>query len=133
VTAALRRSTLSLSVPNYRRWFYGQVVSISGNWMQTVAEMWLVVHLTGSGVAVGITAALQFAPILLFGALGGVLADRCDKRRLLMLTQTLMAVSGAMSSNQMAGFVMARHFSPLSLGIIVNCITPAAAETAMAK
>ena len=92
MTAALRRSTLSLSVPNYRRWFYGQVVSISGNWMQTVAEMWLVVHLTGSGVAVGITAALQFAPILLFGALGGVLADRCDKRRLLMLTQTLMAV-----------------------------------------
>ena len=92
MTAALRRSTLSLSIPNYRRWFYGQVVSISGNWMQTVAEMWLVVHLTGSGVAVGITAALQFLPILLFGALGGVLADRCDKRRLLMLTQTLMAI-----------------------------------------
>jgi MFS family permease len=92
MTAALRRSTLSLSIPNYRRWFAGQVVSISGNWMQTVAEMWLVVHLTGSGVAVGITAALQFLPILLVGALGGVLADRCDKRRLLMLTQTLMAI-----------------------------------------
>jgi MFS family permease len=92
VTAALRRSTLSLEIPNYRRWFAGQIVSISGNWMQTVAEMWLVVHLTGSGVAVGITAALQFVPILLVGALGGVLADRCDKRRLLMLTQALMAV-----------------------------------------
>jgi MFS family permease len=92
VTAALRRSTLSLSIPNYRRWFFGQVVSISGNWMQTVAEMWLVVHLTGSGIAVGITAALQFLPILLFGAMGGVLADRHDKRRLLMLTQTLMAI-----------------------------------------
>src|SRR4051794_37864828 len=60
--------------------------------MQTVAEMWLVVKLTGSGVSVGITAALQFTPILLFGALGGVLADRMDKRRLLMLTQTLMAL-----------------------------------------
>ena len=92
MTAALRRSTLSLSIPNYRRWFAGQIVSISGNWMQTVAEMWLVVHLTGSGVAVGITAALQFLPILLFGALGGVQADRRDKRRLLMLTQTLMAI-----------------------------------------
>ena len=92
MTAALRRSTLSLSIPNYRRWFAGQIVSISGNWMQTVAEMWLVVHLTGSGVAVGITAALQFLPILLFGALGGVHADRRDKRRLLMLTQTLMAI-----------------------------------------
>jgi MFS family permease len=54
--------------------------------------MWLVVHLTSSGIAVGITAALQFLPILLFGALGGVLADRCDKRRLLMVTQALMAV-----------------------------------------
>jgi MFS family permease len=92
VTAALRRSTLSLAIPNYRRWFAGQVVSISGNWMQTVAEMWLVVHLTSSGVAVGITAALQFLPILLFGALGGVFADRCDKRRLLMVTQALMAL-----------------------------------------
>ena len=92
MTAALRRSTLSLSIPNYRRWFFGQVVSISGNWMQTVAEMWLVVHLTGNGLAVGIAAALQFLPILLFGAMGGVLADRHDKRRLLMLTQTLMAI-----------------------------------------
>jgi MFS family permease len=92
VTAALRRSTLSLEIPNYRRWFTGQVVSVSGNWMQTVAEMWLVVHLTSSGVAVGVTAALQFLPILLFGALGGVLADRCDKRRLLMVTQALMAM-----------------------------------------
>jgi MFS family permease len=60
--------------------------------MQIVAEMWLVVHLTNSGVAVGVTAALQFLPILLFGALGGVLADRHDKRRLLMITQALMVV-----------------------------------------
>src|ERR687895_2685880 len=60
--------------------------------MQTVAEMWLVLQLTGSGVSVGLTAALQFLPILLFGALGGVWADRMSKRRLLMVTQTLMAV-----------------------------------------
>jgi MFS family permease len=92
MTETAQRTFASLAVPNYRRYFAGQVVSISGNWMQTVAEMWLVVHLTGSGVAVGITAALQFVPILLFGALGGVLADRCDKRRLLMATQALMAL-----------------------------------------
>jgi MFS family permease len=92
VSAALRRSFTSLSVPNYRRYFAGQLVSLSGNWMQIVAEMWLILSLTGSGVAVGITSALQFLPFLLFGALGGLLADRFPKRSLLILTQTLMAV-----------------------------------------
>jgi predicted MFS family arabinose efflux permease len=58
--------------------------------MQTVAETWLVLRLTGSGVALGISAALQFAPVLLAGAWGGLLADRIDKRRLLTITQTLM-------------------------------------------
>ena len=79
--AALRRAGTSLAVPNYRRYFAGQVVSVSGNWMQTVAEMWLIVQLTGSGAAVGLTAGLQFVPILLFGAWGGLLADRLPKRR----------------------------------------------------
>jgi MFS family permease len=92
VSAALNRTFLSLGVPNYRRYFAGQVISLSGNWMQTVAEMWLVVKLTGSGTAVGLTAALQFLPILVFGAMGGVIADRMSKRRLLVITQTLMAV-----------------------------------------
>jgi MFS family permease len=92
LTAALRRSVSSLSVPNYRRYFAGQVVSISGNWMQIVAEMWLIVSLTGNGLAVGVTAGLQFLPILLLGAWGGVLADRFPKRRVLMVTQPLMAL-----------------------------------------
>ncbi len=88
----LRATFASLHAPNYRRYFAGQVVSLTGNWMQTVAEMWLVVQLTGSGVAVGVTAGLQFAPMLLLGAYGGLLADRFDKRRLLLVTQSLMAV-----------------------------------------
>jgi MFS family permease len=92
VTAALRRSFHSLSVPNYRRYFAGQLVSLSGNWMQTVAELWLVVTLTGSGIAVGLTTALQFLPMLLAGAWGGLLADRMPKRRLLIVTQALMAL-----------------------------------------
>jgi MFS family permease len=92
VTAALDRTFSSLRVPNYRRYFGGQVVSISGNWMQIVAEMWLIVQLTGSGAAVGITAGLQFLPVLLFGAFGGVLADRFDKRTLLTITQLCMAL-----------------------------------------
>ena len=88
----MRRSFDSLHVPNYRRYFAGQIVSVSGNWMQMVAEIWLVLELTDSGVAVGATTALQFLPILLFGAWGGVLADRFAKRRLLMVTQALMAL-----------------------------------------
>ena len=52
--------------------------------MQTVAEVWLILSLTGSGVAVGLTTALQFLPMLLFGAWGGLLADRFSKRRLLI-------------------------------------------------
>lgn len=82
----------SLRVRNYRLYFIGQVVSLSGSWMQRVAQSWLVLHLTGSGLALGMVAALQFLPILLFGAMGGLLADRLDKRRLLLVTQSLMGL-----------------------------------------
>lgn len=92
MSTGLRRSFSSLAVPNYRRYFTGQLVSLSGNWMQMVAEVWLILSLTGSGLAVGVTTALQFLPILLFGAWGGVLADRFAKRRLLIVTQALMAL-----------------------------------------
>ena len=92
MSAALRRSFDSLAVPNYRRYFAGQLVSLSGTWMQTVAAIWLILSLTDSGVAVGLTTALQFLPMLLFGAWGGLLADRIPKRRLLIATQALMAI-----------------------------------------
>jgi MFS family permease len=88
----LRRSFNSLEVPNYRRYFAGQLISLSGTWMQTVAAIWLILSLTGSGVAVGLTTALQFLPMLLIGAWGGVLADRIPKRKLLITTQALMAI-----------------------------------------
>jgi MFS family permease len=107
LTAGLRRSFDSLAVPNYRRYFTGQIVSVSGNWMQMVAEIWLVLSLTGSGVAVGATTALQFLPILLFGAWGGVLADRFSKRRLLIVTQTLMALPALVLLAVTAGGVVA--------------------------
>ena len=68
MTAMVRRSFDSLSIPNYRRYFKGQLVSVSGNWMQVVAETWLVLTLTGSGIAVDLTTALQFLPILFLGA-----------------------------------------------------------------
>jgi MFS family permease len=92
VSAALRRSFNSLEVPNYRRYFAGQLISLSGTWMQTVAAIWLILTLTDSGIAVGLTTALQFLPMLLIGAWGGLLADRIPKRRLLITTQALMAI-----------------------------------------
>ena len=90
-TATLRaagaRTFRSLRIRNYRLFFFGQLVSVTGTWMQTVAQSWLVLNLTGSGVDLGITVALQFLPMLLFGMWGGLLADRSDKRRLLIGTQ----------------------------------------------
>ena len=92
MTAAIRHSFNSLEVPNYRRYFAGQLISLSGTWMQTVAAIWVILTLTDSGVAVGLTTALQFLPMLLLGAWGGLLADRMPKRRLLIATQALMAI-----------------------------------------
>jgi MFS family permease len=92
LTQTLTRSVASLRIPNYRRFFVGQLVSTSGNWMQIVAELWLVLSLTGSGIAVGAASAMQFLPMLLVGAWGGLLADRFGKRRLLIVTQTLHVV-----------------------------------------
>ncbi len=88
----MHRTFASLAIRNYRLFFIAQLISVTGTWMQSVAQAWLVLHLTGSGVALGITAALQFLPVLLFGTFGGLIADRFDKRRLLMATQAAAAV-----------------------------------------
>ena len=72
---------------NYRIYLVGQSISLCGTWMQTVAQAWLVLKLTGSGTALGFVVALQFLPVLLFGPWGGVVADRMPKRRLLLITQ----------------------------------------------
>lgn len=85
------RTFVSLRVRNYRLYFFGQIVSLTGTWMQSVAQAWLVLQITGSGVALGTTAALQFAPILVAGPWGGVIADRVDKRRLVIWTQAAAA------------------------------------------
>lgn len=91
-----RATFASLANPNYRRYFFGQIVSVSGTWMQRLAQAWLVLRLTdGSGVALGVEIALQFVPMLLLGAWGGVVADRFDKRRLLIVTQIVPGLLAA--------------------------------------
>ncbi|MFE7271319.1 MFS transporter [Streptomyces sp. NPDC057623] len=100
----------SLKVRNYRLFFLGQVVSNTGTWMQRIAQDWLVLSLTGSATAVGITTALQFLPMLLFGLYGGVLVDRLPKRGTLLVTQTSMAVTGvALAVLTLSGHVQVWH------------------------
>lgn len=82
----LARTFESLTVRNYRLFFSGQVVSWTGTWVQWVAQGWLVLRLTDSGFGLGLVTAVQWLPVLLFGAWAGVLADRFDKRRLLIFT-----------------------------------------------
>jgi MFS family permease len=79
----------SLRQRNYRLFFFGQLVSIAGTWMQTVAQSFVVLDLTHSGTQLGLTTAARFLPMFVFGPLGGVFADRMDRRRVLYVTQTL--------------------------------------------
>ncbi len=79
----------SLKIRNYRLYFIGQGISLTGTWMQTIGQSWLVLELTGSGTALGLVTALQFLPILVLGPWGGVMADRFSKRRILFVTQTI--------------------------------------------
>jgi MFS family permease len=93
VRAARRRRTFAaLQNPNFRLYFVGHAISQGGSWVQNVAQAWLVYSLTGSGTALGLVLALQALPTLLFGSYGGVVADRVDKRRLVIAGQSVMGV-----------------------------------------
>jgi MFS family permease len=87
-----RQTFRSLSTRNFRIYIAGQIVSGSGSWMQQIAQAWLVLKLTDSGLALGIVTALQFLPVLLGGAWAGVIADRMDKRKLLIATSAVAVV-----------------------------------------
>src|SRR3984957_13361260 len=90
-----REMISSLRQRNYRLYFFGQLISVAGTWMQTVAQSFLVLDLTHSGSQLGLTTAARFLPIFLFGPAGGLFADRMDKRRGLFVTQTLSGLLAA--------------------------------------
>ncbi|PYY44238.1 MFS transporter [Curtobacterium sp. MCBD17_023] len=105
-----RRSFIALSVPNFRLFTATNLVAMTAGWMQRIAQDWLVLQLTGSVAQVGITVACQFAPMLLFGLLGGVFVDRYSKRALMMITQGAFAVlSLLLAVLTLAGVVEAWH------------------------
>ncbi len=78
---------------NYRLYFFGQAVSVTGTWMQSLAMSWLVLSLTSSAIDLAMVNVLQFAPTLVFGLFAGVVADRVPKRNLLVVTQSIAALS----------------------------------------
>jgi len=93
-TGGWRRRTFAslIESSNYRRFVIGQAISLVGTWMQTIGQSWLVLQLTGSATALGLVAAVQTLPILLLSPYAGVLVDRRSKRRVLLATQTAMAL-----------------------------------------
>jgi MFS family permease len=92
VVRAGRTTFAALAVPNYRRYYGGQSISMIGTWMQMTAQSWLVLSLTHSSTALGIVVALQTLPVLILGPYGGVVADRIDKRKLMIILQSAMGV-----------------------------------------
>lgn len=89
VSAVATRTFSALRFRNYRLYFASQAISFSGTWMQLIAQSWLVLELTGSGTALGTVMAMQYLPTLVLAPIGGMIADRVDKRRLIMVTQSV--------------------------------------------
>ncbi|GAA3372697.1 MFS transporter [Streptomyces sannanensis] len=118
----------SLTVRNYRLFFTGAIVSNTGTWMARITQDWLVLDLTGSAAAVGITTALQFLPMLLFGLYGGVLADRYSKRRLLLVSQAALGLCGlALAVLTLSGQIQVWHVYLVAflLGMVTVVDNPA--------
>jgi MFS family permease len=124
----LRTTFVSLRNPNFRAYFAAQVGSNIGAWIQITAENWLVLQLSDSGLALGITNALQFGPLVFFGLYGGLLADRFDRRRLLIATQSVLALLAGV-----VGVLVTMHLiqlwmiwvAALLLGLVLSADRPA--------
>ncbi len=115
------RAFAALRHRNFRLFFAGQLVSLSGTWMQSIAQGWLVLQLTNSAFLLGVVSALQFLPVLLFSLFGGVVADRFPKRRLLLVTQSCaMVLAFALAVLTSAGLVQVWHVMILAtlLGVV---------------
>ena len=122
VPAVARRTFSALQIPNYRRFFIGQSTSLVGTWMQSVAQGWLVFTLTRSATALGFTIAVQTLPVLLLGPYGGVIADRVNKRRLMVALQTAMGAQAlVLGVLTITGAV--RFWEVCVLAVILGCPT----------
>ncbi|MGH2615915.1 MAG: MFS transporter [Thermomicrobiales bacterium] len=127
VRATGGRTFSALGVPNYRLWFVGQGISLSGTWMQSVAQGLLVLHLTGSGTALGLVTAMQALPVLILAPWGGVIADRFPKRPILYATQAVSGVLGLVLGGLVASGairIWMVYALALCLGVVKAIDTP---------
>jgi predicted MFS family arabinose efflux permease len=118
----------ALNHPKFRLYFTGQVLSQVGTWMQSVAQSWLVLQLTGSPLRLGLISTLQFGPMLVFSLASGAVADRTPKRRLLLATQSILAGQAlALASLVWSGHVRYWHVAVLAclLGLVNTLDNPA--------
>lgn len=123
-----RQTFISLKVPNFRIFAVGHFVAVIALWMQRIAQDWMVLELSGSVTAVGITVALQFAPSLFLGPLGGVITDRFAKQKLLILSQSVAAVLAAgLAILSLTGVVQVWHVYAIAflLGLVTVVDQPA--------
>src|SRR5947209_15853176 len=96
----LLRAFIALRHRNFRLFWFGQLVSLIGTWMQSIGQSWLVLELTHNALLLGVVGALQFLPVLLFTLFGGVLADRWPKRTVLLFTQRSEEHTSELQSRQ---------------------------------
>jgi MFS family permease len=120
----LRRGFASFRVRNYRLYWSGQVVSLIGTWMQQVSLPWLVLALGGEPFQLGVVAALQFGPAMVLAPFGGVLADRIDKRRALVVTQLVaMGQAATLFALAITGTITIPHVFALALVLgLINAV-----------
>lgn len=121
---ALSHGFRALAIRNYRLYWFGQLISQAGSWMQTTAQAWLVLQLTQSPLALGTVTALQFLPIMLLSLLGGAIGDRLPKHRLIMMTQTAALIQALLFAFLVStGLVQLWHVYVLAtLQGIINAI-----------
>ncbi|MDQ1475329.1 MAG: hypothetical protein QOE62_558, partial [Actinomycetota bacterium] len=126
--AATRETFRSFHTRNFRLFFGGQLISQIGNWLTLIAQTLLVLKLTDSGIALGALAAAQFGPVLLLGSWAGLVADRSDKRKLLLIVQTIaMAQSFTLAALAFTGHppVLAIYAVAIVGGITIAFDNPA--------
>jgi len=120
---------------DFRRFFAAQLVAQIGSWMQTVAQSWLVLQLTSSPLKLGLIGTLQFAPILLFSIVSGALADRLPKKRLLIVTQSVLGGQALLLGSLVsAGHVEYWHVAVLAMGVgLANVLDGPARQSLVAE